>query len=310
METLRQILSPDFLLRNSVYTSVLIGFACPLVGVFLVLRRLVFMGVALPQISSTGVAVALSLPVWLGCDRRRTARTANTCWRSPVRPCFRWWPSSCSRSLERRGRGLPEGRLGTAYVVAAALSILLLSKNRYAELGWLDLLKGEIITISNFDLALTAVALALVLAVLGLFHKELLLVSFDRAMAVTLRKNVVFWDVLLYLLIGMTVSMAVLSVGPLIAFGFLLIPALTAHLFARNMRQFFLLASLIGGLASFVGFWLAYQWDLPVGPTDVVLLGSIYAIAWVAWKLLGLLKRNGRPIPDPVSVRHQERPTE
>ncbi len=61
METLRQILSPDFLLRNSVYTSVLVGFACPLVGVFLVMRRLVFMGVALPQISSTGVAIALSL---------------------------------------------------------------------------------------------------------------------------------------------------------------------------------------------------------------------------------------------------------
>src|SRR5258707_12600551 len=66
METLRRILSPDFLLRNSVYTSVIIGFACPLVGVFLVLRRLVFMGVALPQISSTGVAIALSVPMWLG----------------------------------------------------------------------------------------------------------------------------------------------------------------------------------------------------------------------------------------------------
>ena len=69
MESLRQILSPDFLLCNSVYTSVLIGFACPLVGVFLVLRRLVFMGVALPQISSTGVAVALSIPFWLGAAR-------------------------------------------------------------------------------------------------------------------------------------------------------------------------------------------------------------------------------------------------
>ena len=76
------------------------------------------------------------------------------------------------------------------------------------------------------------------LAVLGLFHKEILFVSFDRAMAATLGKNVLFWDVLLYLLIGMTVSMAVLSVGPLISFGFLLIPALTAHLFARDMRQF------------------------------------------------------------------------
>jgi len=188
--------------------------------------------------------------------------------------------------LERRGRGQPEGRLGAAYVIAAALSILLLSKNPYGEIGWLDLLKGEVITISNFDLLLTAATLMLVLAVLGLFHKELLFVSFDRAMAITLGKNVVFWDVLLYLLIGLTVSMAVLSVGPLIAFGFLLLPALSAHLLARNMRRFTALASLVGGIAAFLGFWIAYQFDLPVGPTDVVLLGMIYAIAGVIAKFL------------------------
>jgi ABC-type Mn2+/Zn2+ transport system permease subunit len=105
-------------------------------------------------------------------------------------------------------------------------------------------------------------------------------------MAITLRKNVVFWDVLLYLLIGLTVSMAVLSVGPLIAFGFLLIPALTAHYISRNMRQFMLLASLIGGVAAFVGFYIAYSWDLPVGPTDVVLLGLLYATVWLVVRIL------------------------
>jgi ABC-type Mn2+/Zn2+ transport system permease subunit len=80
--------------------------------------------------------------------------------------------------------------------------------------------------------------------------------------------------------------MAVLSVGPLIAFGFLLIPALTAHQYARNMRQFTMLASLIGGATAFFGFWIAYRWDLPVGPTDVVLLGGLYAIGWLVAKLL------------------------
>ena len=79
METLSQILSPDFLLRNSVYTSVLVGFACPLVGVFLVMRRLVFMGVALPQVSSTGVAVALSVPLWLGVKLADHPQRARTC---------------------------------------------------------------------------------------------------------------------------------------------------------------------------------------------------------------------------------------
>jgi len=277
MGALLQIISPDFLLRNSVYTSVLVGLACPLVGVFLVMRRLVFMGVALPQISSTGVAVALSVPLWLGLKLNEHGAHALAFAGSIA---FALVAILVLAFLERRGRGQPEGRLGTAYVVAAALSILLLAKNPYGEIGWLDMLKGEVITISNLDLATTAVTLALVLGILGFFYKELLLVSFDRELAFILGKKVLLWDVLLYLLIGLTVSMAVLSVGPLIAFGFLLIPALTAHTLARNMRQFTGFACLIGGMAAFFGFWIAYSWDLPVGPTDVVLLGVLYGAGW------------------------------
>lgn len=294
METLRQILSPEFLLRNSVYTSVLIGFACPLVGVFLVMRRLVFMGVALPQISSTGVAIALSLPLWLGLNL--AAYGAHTVHELAFLGSITFSLAAILvlAFLERRGRGQPEGRLGAAYVVAAAVGILLLARNPYGEIGWLDMLKGEVITVHTSDLVLTAAALTLVLVGLGLFHKELLLVSFDREMAIILGKNVVFWDVLLYVLIGLTVSMAVLSVGPLIAFGFLLIPVLTAHLFAHNMRQFTVLASLIGGVSAFLGFSIAYRLDLPVGPTDVVLLGMIYGAAWLIARILPEASRGSR----------------
>ena len=252
------------------------------------MRRLVFMGVALPQISSTGVAVALSLPLWFGFKLSRHGPESAHALAFFGSMVFSLAAILVLAFLERRGRGLPEGRLGTVYVVSAALSILLLSANPYGEVGWLDMLKGEVITISNFDLELTAATLAFVLAALGLFHKELLLVSFDREMALILGKNVVFWDVLLYLLIGLTVSMAVLSVGPLIAFGFLLVPALTAHIFARTMRQFMAAASLIGGIAAFLGFWIAYRSDMPVGPTDVVLLGIIYAAGWVIARIVRL----------------------
>jgi len=286
MGALHQILSPDFLLRNSVYTSVLVGFACPLVGVFLVMRRLVFLGVALPQISSTGVAIALSLPLWFGFKLADHGSHSAHQLAFAGSITFSLAAILVLAFLERRGRGHPEGRLGTAYVVAAALGILLLAQNPYGEIGWLDMMKGEVIAVHNADLALTAAALALVLLTLGLFHKELLLVSFDRELARIVGKNVAFWDVLLYLLIGLTVSMAVLSVGPLIAFGFLLIPALTAHLFSRTMRQFTAFASLIGGVAAFLGFWIAYRWDMPVGPTDVVLLGIIYAAGWGITRLL------------------------
>jgi ABC-type Mn2+/Zn2+ transport system permease subunit len=285
MEMLHQILAFDFLLRNSLYTSILIGFTCPLVGVFLVMRRLVFLGVALPQISSTGVAIVLSLPLWLGFNLSAHGVHGMHALAFAGSIAFSLTAILVLAFLERRGSGQPEGRLGTAYVVAAALGILILSKNPYGETGWLDMLKGEVITISNFDLGLTAVTLAVILVVLGLFHKELLFISFDREMAATLRKRVVFWDVLLYMLIGLTVSMAVLSVGPLISFGFLLIPPLTAHTIARTMRSFTVIASLIGGGAAFLGFCLAYAWDLPVGPTDVVLLGVLYSGTWLAARL-------------------------
>jgi len=285
METLFHILAPDFLLRNSVYASLLVGIACPLVGVYLVLRRLVFMGVALPQVSSTGIAIALSLPMWLGLNVSAEQGEGHAL---PFAGSILFTVAAILllAFMERRGRGVPEGRLGVSYVVCAALSVLILAKNPHGEMGLLDLLKGEVITISNADLAMTAGALGAVLVAILLFHKELLLVSFDRALAVTLGKRVTFWDVLLYLLIGVTVSMAVLSVGPLIAFGLLLIPALTAHLFASNMRQFMALSVVIGAASSFFGFWLSYTCDLPVGPTDVVLLGAVYAAGWIAARFL------------------------
>ena len=105
-------------------------------------------------------------------------------------------------------------------------------------------------------------------------------------MAFTLKMNASGWDALLFLLIGLTISMAVLSVGPLVSFGFLLIPPLTAHMVARNMRQFALGAAGVGGLGALLGFYIAFRWDLPVGPTDVALLGGLYVLVFTGQKLV------------------------
>jgi ABC-type Mn2+/Zn2+ transport system permease subunit len=282
METLREVLSPDFLLRNSVYVSLLIGLVVPLIGSFLVLRRLVFMGVALPQISSCGIAFAFALHAWHivphleGSSEHALAFGGST--------VFTLLALFVLTLLQRRWPGLNEARIGTAYALAGAWSILLLVKNPYGEHGLLDRLRGEIIAVSNFDLILTAVAFGVAALLLTLFRKEILLVSFDPEMATTLRKNVLGWDALLFLLIGITVSMSVLSVGPLVTFGFLLIPPLIARTLARSMTQFFVISSVVGVLGAFTGFCLAYNWDVPVGPTDVALLGGVYlAVVSAQW---------------------------
>jgi len=281
METLRDIFNPQFPLHNSIYVSLLVGLCCPLVGIYLILRRLIFMGVALPQISSAGIALVFALPALGVVGHHHIAHFKGDehlmAFIGALSLTF--GAILLLAFLERRGRGLPEGRIGVAYAVASATGILLLAKNPMGELGLLDMLKGQIIAVSNMDLILTLVILGIVTATLLLFQKEFLLVSFDRDMAVILKKKVLFWDTLLFLLIGLATSIAVLSVGPLVTFGFLLLPPLIAQVFARNMYQFCGFACAIGAVASFVGFCLAYSWDLPVGPTDVALLGIIYGEA-------------------------------
>jgi len=300
METLREIFDPHFLLRNSVYISVVFGITCPLVGVYLVVRRLVFMGVALPQISSCGIAFAFALQGWkLLPHAHETAGEHTLAFLGST--VFTLGAILLLAVLARRGRGSVEARIGTAYVLAGAWSILLLVKNPLGEHGLLELLHGQIIAISDFELVVTAGTFVLVIASLRFFRKEFLLVSFDREMAVTLKKNVLAWDTFLFLLIGLTISMSVLSVGPLVTFGFLLLPPLTAHLLSRNMRQFALLASGLGGLTALIGFGLAYRHDLPVGATDVALLGAIYGVAFVGKRLTSLPHRRTAPKSASVS---------
>jgi len=282
MDTIREVLDPGFLLRNSVYISLLVGLVCPLVGVFLVLRRLIFLGVALPQISSCGIACAFALHTWGIMPHMETDSEHTLAFLGST--VFTLVTILVLSALERRGRGLTEGRVGTVYVLAGAWSILLLVMNPYGEHGLLERMRGEIIAITDGDLRLTTLVLGVVAACLFAFRKELLLVSFDRDTAIALGKRVGWWDALLFLLVGLTVSMSVLTVGPLVTFGFLLLPPLMGHLLARTMWQFVVLSSLIGVVCAFAGFCVALRWELPVGPTDVALLGALYLVLFLLKK--------------------------
>ena len=137
---------------------------------------------------------------------------------------------------------------------------------------------------------MTAIIFAAVVLCLIFFQKELLLVSYDREMALSLGKNIYVWDGLLFVIIGLSISLAVLSVGPAVTFGFLILPPLIVRNFVRTMRQFCVAASLLGGISSVIGFWIAYKYDLPVGPTDIALLGVIYAVAFAFGKSADLIR--------------------
>ena len=183
-------------------------------------------------------------------------------------------------ALERQGRETLEARIGIAYAFAAAASILFVSADPYGELEMTHLIRGDIVTTTGANLRLLVGVLGVVALALLALRKELLLVSFDRDMAIVLGKRVALWDTLLYLLIGVTISFGVMTAGPLVTFGFLVVPPLTARLITRHMLTFSLVAAAFGAFTGFTGFYIAYRFDLPLGPTDVVL--AIVLLALVA----------------------------
>ena len=281
MSQLLSMLSPGFLLHHALYGSVVVGFVCPLVGVYFVLRRLIFWGVALPQVSAAGIAFAFMLQGF-GLALFAGGESAERHLAIVGSIAFTVGAIALLTYLEHRSPGLSEGRVGTLYALASAAAILFVAWNAQGETEMLSLLKGEIVTISESDFHAMLDILLAVCAAMFLFQREFLLVSYDRDMAVTLGRPVVFWDGLLYLLIGVTISLGVMTVGPPVIFGLLVVPTMIALPWARGMTALSVLSSLAGGLSAFAGFYFSYRFDLPLGPLIVVALCALLAASSLA----------------------------
>ena len=281
MDTLLEILNPHFLLRNALYGGLIIGIVAPLVGVYLLARRMVFLGVALPQISTAGVAAAF---VWHTYFHGHQSRDVSDFMLALVGSTILTFAVILGLALlERRGRGLGEGRIGMLYAIAGAVTILLLASDRVTEIGVLGLLKGEIIAIPDTELRILMLGYGAILALVTIFHKELVLVAVDREMAISLGKRVALWDLVLFGIIGVAISLGVLVVGPLVMFGFLIVPPMIAGRLAIGMRNVSIVAALVGAGIALVGFAAAYRLDWPTGPTDVALAGVVLAVV-MTWQ--------------------------
>ena len=276
MDTLLEIINPNFLLRNALYGGLVIGIVAPLVGVFLMARRMVFIGITLPQVSTAGVAGAF---VWHAFFHGHPDRDVNDFMIALVGSSLLTFVVILGLAvLERRGQGLREGRIGMLYAIAGAATILLLASDRVTEIGIIGLLKGEIIAIPTSELLILLLGYGLIFAVVTIFHKELVLVAVDRDMAVSLGKRIVIWDMLLFGVIGVTISLGVLVVGPLVMFGFLIVPPMIAGRLTVGMRSVSIVSALMGAGIALVGFAAAYKLDWPTGPTDVALAGMVLAV--------------------------------
>ena len=274
-----EIFSPSFLLFPALLGSAILALVCPLVGAHLMLRRRVFLGLTLPQIAACGVAFTF----WIyhatgfthGSGGERLLAMAGSL-------LFTLAGMGLLAYLDRHATGSPEGRLAAAYALASALTILFIVFNPAGELEILNLLKGEVISLSKEELKLLAIVYGVVYLGLVLFRREFLLNSFDRDLSFLLTGGSAQWSFWLYVLCGFSIAVGVIMAGPLLVFGFMVLPPLAARTLARGMSSFLSLSSLIGIFIAVLGFYLSVRLDLPLGPTDVafgcVVIFAVYAV--------------------------------
>lgn len=264
--------STVLLFREALYGALVIALACSVLGVYVVLRRIVFVGAALAEISSAGIALALFLTgvgVTLGL---LTNPTIMSLLLTLVAVLF--------FSSGARGRIPPDATIGITYAVAAALGILLIAKAASGEAHDI-FLSGNILGITRRDTLVLLAVVVPVLVIHAVFYKELLFVSFDRETARTLGYNVRWWDLLLYLTLGIVIASAMQFAGVMLVFNFLVLPAVTGLLLSRGMRGVFFWSVASALVAAFVGFSLSVPFDLPSGPSISAASGALVLLAWL-----------------------------
>jgi ABC-type Mn2+/Zn2+ transport system permease subunit len=252
----------DFM-RRALVAGILVGAVCAFLGIYVVLRRIVFVGVALAEMSSAGVALALltGLAPMLGSVLIMLAGV--------VLLSVRWG-----------GRRIRQDAfIGIGYVVASAASILLIAKSPSGEGSLLDLLFGNILTVTAGDVTATAVALGVVMLFHALFFKELLFVAFDPDTAAASGYRSRLWEMLLYLSIGLTIAFAIHAVGVLLTFGSLVIPPVTALLLTRRMNTALGVSVATGILPVPIGLYLSFVADLPAAATVVAVSFAFLLVA-------------------------------
>jgi ABC-type Mn2+/Zn2+ transport system permease subunit len=246
-------------MQNALLASSLIGVLCAVLGVYTVLKRVVFFSAALAQISTTAIALAF----FLGLSAPLTSLTLTALAIIIFATKTSW------------GRIPLDGVLGITYVGAFALSILLIAKSPLGMEELHHLLQGNILTVTSGQVYLLIGLFILVGCIQLLFRREFTFISFDPAMARTQGYNVEAWNLLLYFSMGLVISFGIRVCGVLLIFAMLVVPAVIALQWVRDMKKVFLIAIGVNLVAVLIGLIGSFLLDLPSGPAIVAVLISI-----------------------------------
>jgi len=256
-------------MQRGLIASILVGTVCAVIGAFIVLRGMAFFGDALAHTILPGVAVGYLV-------------SGN------ARGSLFWWALGTAilsalgiGAISKRSKLKEDTSIGIVFAGMFALGIALISTVRSYAVDLSHFLFGDVLGVSPQNLATILIFGAVVLIAIWAFYKELVTVSFDPLLAITLRLPVKFLNTLLLILIAITVAVSLQIVGVALMVAMLVTPAATAFLLTDRLPRMMLLAAILAVLSSIIGLYVSFYLSISSGAAVVLTCTVFFVIAWI-----------------------------
>ena len=279
IDFLTDLLNPDLaFLPKALAVAAMSAVVCGVVGSFVVLRGMAFIGHAVAHSVFPGLAIAflISGNLVLGGSISGVVTAVLV-------------------AVFAQNRRLKEDSLiGVFFVAAFALGLVIISQAPGYAGSLQQFLFGSITGIPDSDLYVVGITGLVVITVVFLLHKELVTISLDRESARAMGIGVFGLDLVLYVLVTLAVVISVQTIGNVLVLALLITPAATARLLTDRLGVMMFLAPVIGGGSAIVGLYVSWSWDVPTGATIVLVLTAAFLIAWFLAPRQGFVARRRR----------------
>lgn len=274
LESLLTPLTYAFMQRG-LAAALIVGVLCSVIGCYVVLRSMAFLGDALAHAVLPGIAVAYLL------GKNLTLGGLVAALLVAIGIAF----------FTRQGTLKEDTAIGILFAAALSLGIVLISSIRTYAVDLSHILFGNVLGVSPLDLWLTAGTGLLVLGAILIFYRPFLVISFDPVLAATLRLNAESFRLLLLILLSVTIVISMQTVGVGLVAAMLVTPAATAYLLVRRLPAMMVLSAVIGGFSSLAGLFASYFINVASGAAIVLTATVIFLVVFLFAPERGLIRR-------------------
>jgi len=274
--------------RNPLLCALVAGAVLGFLGVFVVLRRMVFVSAGVTQSAGLGVALAFYLEIHLGTHLDPLLGAAALALVATL---------TMSVEIGRTVKLPRESLLGLVFALSGGAAVLLGDRISQEAHDIESILFGSAVLVRGFDLVAVLVAGGLILAVHLWWLRGLVFASFDPDAARVQGLPVSLLDRTLFVSIGIMVGVSARALGSLPVFAFSVLPAAAALLLGVRLPWAFALATLLGALSGVAGYLFAFFYQFPVGGSQTV-ISALFAVAAILIQLV-----RGRSLRLPLAAR-------